>query len=152
MTNRATKVIIAAVVVVGICVLFVFGVLVGAAVMGYRAATRAGNEAVAVQNLKTIAVMEIQYFNAHDRTFGTLDQLQSERLLSRKFSGNPAVADGYVFTLSLARKPDGSSSWFKLTADPHDESTGRNHFYLDSDESRIRVNPKGQARPDDPDF
>jgi type II secretory pathway pseudopilin PulG len=150
MTNRATKITIAIVVVIGICVLFVFGILAGAAVTGYRAATRAGNEAATVQNLKTIAAFEIQYFNTHDRTFGTLDQLQSEQLLSRKFSGNPIVADGYVITLSLARKPDGSSIWFKLTADPHDESTGRNHFYFDSDETRIRVNPKRQAGPTDP--
>jgi len=152
MTNRATKIIIAVVVVVGICVLFVFGVLAGAAVIGYKAATRAGYEAATVQNLKTIATAEIQYFDTHNRTFGSLDQLISEQLLSRKFSGNPIVADGYVFTLSLSRKPDGSSLWYKLTADPHDESTGRNHFYLDSDEGRIRVSPNDQAGPDDPVF
>jgi hypothetical protein len=76
--------------------------------------------------------------------------LTSEQLLSGKFTRGPAVVDGYVFTLSLSRKPDGSSSWYKLTADPYDESTGRNHFYLDSDEGRIRVNPEHQASPADP--
>jgi Tfp pilus assembly protein PilE len=150
MTNRAKKVIIAVVVVIGICVLFVFGVMAGAAVVGYRAATRAGYEAATVQNVTTIAAVEAQYFITHNRRFGTFDQLISEQSLSRKFSGNPIVADGYVFTLSLSRKPDGSSSWYKLTADPQDESTGRKHFYLDSDESRIRVNPERQAGPADP--
>jgi hypothetical protein len=118
--------------------------------MGFRAATRAGYEAATLQNLKTIAAVEAQYFITHKRSFGTSDQLISEQMLNSKFSGNPAVVDGYVFTLSLARKPDGASSWYKITADPQDESTGRNHFYLDSDEGRIRVNPDGQAGPTDP--
>jgi type II secretory pathway pseudopilin PulG len=149
MIDRAQKIIIA-LVVIGICVLFVFGVLVGAAVIGFRAATRAGYEAATVQNLGTIAAVEAQYFYTHNRTFGTFDQLKSAQLISSKFSGNPIVADGYVFTLSVSRKPDGSSSWYKLTADPQDDSTGRKHFYLDSDEGRIRVNSQGQAGPTDP--
>jgi hypothetical protein len=149
MTNRAQKIIIA-VVVIGICALFVLGFLGGTAVVGYRAAMRAGNEAATLQNLKTIAAVESQYFITHNRTFGTLAQLTSEQLLSSKFTVDPIVADGYVITLSLARKPDGSSSWYKITADPYDEATGRKHFYLDSDENRIRVNPEGQAGPTDP--
>jgi hypothetical protein len=150
MTSRAKKIIIIAVVAIAIVPLSVLGVLGGAAAMGWRAATRAGNEAATLQNLNTIAAVEAQYFITHSRSFGTLDQLIKEQMLSAKFSGNPIVADGYVFTLSLARKPDGSSSWYRLTADPYDESTGRNHFYLDSDEGRIRVNPNGQAGPADP--
>jgi hypothetical protein len=149
MTNRAQKVIIA-VVVIGICALFVLGFLGGAAVMGWRAAIHAVNEAATLQNLKTIAAVEAQYFITHNRTFGTLVQLQSEQILSSKFNGDPTIVDGYVITLSLARKPDGSSSWFKITADPYDEAAGRKHFYLDSDENRIRVNPEGQAGPTDP--
>jgi len=121
MTNRAKKIIIIAVVLIAIFPLGVLGVMGGAAVIGYRAATRAGYEAATLQNLKTIAAVEAQYFHNHNRTFGTLDQLTSEQLLSSKFRGNPAVVDGYVFTLSLSRKPDGSSSWYKLTADPQDE-------------------------------
>ena len=69
-------------------------------------------------------------------------------MLSSKFAGHPTVADGYVFTLSVARKPDGSS-WYKVTADSQDESTGTNHFYLDSDDGRIHVNSERQASPDD---
>jgi Tfp pilus assembly protein PilE len=149
MTNRAKKIIIIAVVVIAIVPLFVLGVLAGAAAVGYRAATRAGNEAATLQNLKTIAAVEVQYFNNHNRSFGTLDQLIREQMLSSKFTGDPAVADGYVFTLTLSGKPDGSSS-FKIRADPRDGTSGRNHFYLDSDESRIRVNPERQAGPADP--
>src|SRR5262245_62734963 len=134
MTSR--RKIIIAIVIIGVCLLVVIGVLAGAAVMGWRSALRAGNEAVTIQNLKTIAVVEIQYFNTHKRTFGTLDQLISEQLLSAKFAGNPTVADGYVLTLAVTHKSDGSS-WYKITADPRDESEGTRHFYLDSEDGRI---------------
>src|SRR6476660_9542153 len=110
---------------------------------------RAGYEAATIQNLKTIGANEAQYFITHNRTFGTLDQLIRERELSSKFSGHPAVADGYVFTLSVAPKPDGSS-WYKLTADPVAPQSGSNHFYLDSSDDSIRVNPDHQAGPSDP--
>src|SRR6185436_6930495 len=115
MTPRTKKAIIAAVVtamitvaVVEVCVLSVFGFLVGAAVIGHRAATRAGYEAATMQNLKTIAAVEAQYFHSHNRNFGTVDELINQVSLSSKFRGHPAVADGYVFTLTLAPKPDGS--------------------------------------------
>jgi hypothetical protein len=152
MTNRARKIILA-LGAAGTCVLIVvcllFGVLAGAAVMGRSAALRAGYETVAIQNLKTIAAVEVQYFNTHNRTFGTLDQLIREEQLSQKFGDHPTVADGYVFRLSVAPKPDGSS-WYKVTADPGNSSTGRNHFYFESTDDRIRVNPDHQAGPTDP--
>jgi Tfp pilus assembly protein PilE len=150
MTNRAKKLIIASVVGAAVCVMLVLGVLAGAAVMGWKSAVRAGNEAATIQNLKTIAALEVQYFNMHHRTFGTLDQLVSEQMLSKKFAGHPTETDGYVFTLSVTRKPDGSSSSYKITADPQDESQGRNHFYFDSNDDRIHVNSQRQAGPEDP--
>jgi hypothetical protein len=148
MTNRVRNIIIA-LVVVAICALFAFGIMVGAAVVGYRAAIRSGNEAATIQNIKTIAATEALYFNTHNRTFGTLDQLIKEEQLSQKFGGHPTIADGYVFSLTVAPKPDGSSG-YKITADPRDYSTGRNHFYLDSTDNRIRVNPDHEAGPSDP--
>ena len=148
MTARARTIIIALAVAV-VCLLFIFGILAGAAVMGYRAALRAGNEAATIQNLKTIEAIEAQYFYTHNRNFGTLDQLIKEQELSQKFSGHPAVADGYVFTLSVVPQPNGSSS-YKITADPEPGLSGAHHFYLDSNDERIRVNPDHQAGPTDP--
>ena len=113
MTSRAQKIIIA-IVVIGVCVLFFVGVFAGAAVVGWKAAVRAGNEAATIQNLKTIAAVEVQYFDTHERTFGTADQLVGEHMLSSRFAGHPTVVDGYVFTLSVTRKPDGSSSSYKI--------------------------------------
>ena len=56
-------------------VIAIIGILIGAAVFSWKAATRAGNEAATIQNLKTIAAVQIQYYNTHGRTFGTFDQL-----------------------------------------------------------------------------
>jgi Tfp pilus assembly protein PilE len=147
MTSRAQKMIFAVIVLV--CALFFVGIVVGAAVTGYRAAMRAGNEAATIQNLKTIAVVEIQYSNSHNRNFATLDDLVSEQLISAKFSHCPTVTDGYVITLTLAPKSDGAS-WYKITADPQDASSGKTHFYFDSTDNRIRVKPDRQAGPSDP--
>lgn len=148
MTSRAQKILVV-VAVVGVCGLFFLGILTGAAVMGYKAAMRAGNEAATIQNLKTVAAVEAQYFNTHNRTFANFDQLIHEELLSSKFSSKPTIADGYLLNLSIAQKPDGVASWYKITADPQDESKGKNHFYLDSDDERIRVNSENQAGPAD---
>jgi len=145
--NALAQKILIAVVVIGVCALLILGFLAGTAVVGYKAAVRAGNEAATLQNLKTVGAVEAQYFYNHKRTFATLDQLVNEKLLSSKFSGHPTVVDGYVFTLSLA--PD-NPSWYKITADPRNESTGTNHFYLDSGDYRIRVNAERQAGPTDP--
>ena len=147
MSQRA-KTIIIVLAVIAFCGLFVVGLLAGAAVVGYKAAMRAGYEVATLQNLKTIAAVETRYFISHDRKYASLEQLINEGLLSSKFAGHPAIADGYVFELSLTQ--DGSAAAYQLTANPRDESTGRNHFYLDSDDSRIRVNPDRPAGRTDP--
>jgi len=138
----------------GVAVFAVLGLVVVFAIViavrGYQAAERAGNEAATIQNLKTISAVEAQYFITHNRTFATLDQLMRERMLSSKFAEDPAVADGYVLTLSLTPKPSGPASSYTLTANPVDNSTGHNHFYLDSSSNEIHVNADKQAGPDDP--
>lgn len=149
MTPRTRNIILIAAAVVVFGVLFVFGVIVGAAVVGYKAAMRSGYEAATLQNIKTIAAIEARHFHSHDRTFGTLDQLINEQELSSKFSGHPTVVDGYVITLSVINKPDGSP-WFKIEADPLAPDSGAKHFYLDSTDGRIHANRDGDAGPSDP--
>jgi type II secretory pathway pseudopilin PulG len=146
MTTLAQKIIIGVVAVV-LLGLFVIGFVMGAAVFGWKAAQRAGNEAAAQQNLKTIAAVEIQYYNTHNRTFGTLDQMINEGMLTSKFSGNPPVADGYVFKLNIVPKTPGQPASYTLNADPQ---SGRNHFYLDSTDGTIHVNPDQPASATDP--
>ena len=149
MTKLAKGIIIGIVAVVLLVVVFL-GVLMGAAFYGWKAAQREGNEAATQQNLKTIAAVEIQYYNTHSRTFGTLDQLIKEEMLTSKFSGNLPVADGYVFSLSVTPKTVSRPSSYTLNADPLSANTGRRHFYIDSESPTIHVHPDRTAGPGDP--
>jgi prepilin-type N-terminal cleavage/methylation domain-containing protein len=131
-------------------VIAIIGILIGAAVYGWKAAQRAGNEAATQQNLKTIAATQIQYYNTHSRTFATFDQLIKEQMLTSKFAGNPPTVDGYVLTLKVTPKTSTSTTSYTLNADPQDNSSGTNHFYIDSTDSSIHVNQTQAAGPNDP--
>ncbi len=130
-------------------VIAIIGILIGAAVIGFKAAQKAGNEAATLQDLKTVAAIEIQYYNTHNRTFGTFEQMVQEKLVSTKFSGNPPIVDGYIFTLKVIPKSATQPTSFTLNADPQTDSTGKNHFYLDSTDGSIHVNPDQPAGPND---
>lgn len=145
MTGKV-KTLLIALSVVALIGLFMLGLLAGAAVFGWRAAERAGNEAATVQNLKTIAAVEAQYFISHKRTFGPIKELVSEQLLTPKFAGSPVQADGYVFALSL----NSDSAAFSIAADPLSPRSGTNHFYLDSASGRIHATADRPAGPNDP--
>jgi len=144
------KKIIIGIAVAVLIVVAAFGVLVGAAVYGWKAAQRAGNEAATTQNLKTIAAVENQYFNMHNRTFATFDQLVKEQMLTSKFAGNPVIVDDYVLILNV--NTDRAKPSYVITADPQSDSSGRIHFYLDSRSEIIRANPDRHASADDSPF
>ena len=131
-------------------VIAIIGLLIGAAVYTFRAAQKAGNETATMQNLKTIAAVQIQYYNTHARTFGTFEQMIKEQMLTSKFEGNPPSPDGYVFTLKVTPKTAGSPTSYTLNADPQSAGTGTNHFYIDSADSSIHLNPAQPAGPGDP--
>ena len=130
-------------------VIAIIGILIGAAVVGWRAATRSGNEAATIQNMKTIFTTQGLYYNSHQRNFGTFEQLTKEQYLSSKFSGNPPVTDGYVYTLKVTPKTANSTSSYTLNADPVDEGSGTNHFYIDNTDSSIHVNATQPAAASD---
>ena len=130
-------------------VIAIIGILIGAAVIGYKAAMRSGNEAATLQNMRTIAAVQIQYFNTHGRSFGTFEQLTKDGSLTSKFSGNPPVADGFVYTLKVVPKTPTSTSSYTLNADPQDTGS-TNHFYIDSNDSAIHRNESQAAGPNDP--
>jgi hypothetical protein len=129
--SGVVKGIIVAVIAVAVVVALVVGALIGAGVLGWKAALRAGNEAATLQDMKTIAAVEIQYYNTHSRTFGMLDQLIKEKMLTSKFSGTPPAADGYLFKLNIIPKTSSQPTSYTLNADPVSDSTGKNHFYSD---------------------
>jgi len=131
-------------------VIAIIGVLIGAAVVGWRAAQRAGNEAAALLDLKKIAEKEIAYYNMNGRTFGTFDQMVKDQLLESRFSGNPPILDGYVFTLKVIPKTATQPTSYTVNADPQSDATGKNHFYIDSIDGAIHRNPDQPAGPGDP--
>lgn len=148
MTTLAKGIIIGVVAVVLLGVIAI-GILIGAGVTGWKAAVRSGNEAAALQTIKAIATVEVQYFSAHNRTFGTLDQLVKEGFDSR-FSGTPPVVDGYTFTLRVTPKTTSQQTTYTLNADPQNSTSGKNHFYLDSTDGGIHVNAGQPASATDP--
>ena len=83
------------------------------------------------------------------RSFGTFDQLVKEQMLSSKFSGNPPVADGYILALKVTPKTATSATSYTLNADPQSDNAGKNHFYIDSTDSSIHVNPDQASGPND---
>lgn len=149
MTSTVQKIIIG-IVVVALLGLSVVGVLVGAAVYGWKAAQRVGNEAATIQNMKTIAAVEIQYYNAHEKRFGTFAQLIKEQMLTSKFAGDLPAPDGYILTLQVRPGTTDRQSFYVLNADPESANTGKNHFYIDSASESIHINPDQPAGPSDP--
>lgn len=146
MTTRQ-KILVALPIVVGLLSIAAVTGLTAVLSFTWVAATKAGNEAATIQNLRTIAAVEAQFFYENERTFATLDQLVQKQMLSAKFAAQPLIADGYVLTLTLKR-----SDSYTLNADPVDRSSGTRHFYLDSVSEQIRVNQDVPAGPNDPLF
>lgn len=131
-------------------VIAIIGILIGVAVLSFKNAQKAGNETATRQNIQTLAGIEIQYHTTHGRQFATFEQLLAEKLITNKFEGNPPIADGYIFTLKIIPKSATAAASFTLNADPQDSSTGKNHFFIDSIDSAIHVNPDQPAGPNDP--
>ncbi len=131
-------------------VIAIIGILIGVAVYGFRNAQKAGNETTTRQNIQTLAAIEIQYHTTHGRQFATFEQLLSEKLVSNKFEGNPPITDGYVLTLKVVPKSATAPASFTLNADPQDGNSGKNHFFIDSIDGAIHVNPDQPAGPNDP--
>ena len=147
MTSTVQKIIIGIVVFV-LCGLAVAGVFVGAAVYSWKAAQKAGDEAATIQNMKTIAAVEIQFYNTHKQTFGTFAQLVKEQMLTSKFSNDPPESDGYIFSLKVTPKTSNQPGSYTLNAGS--DNSGRRHFYLDSTSPTIHVNPDRPANGRDP--
>jgi prepilin-type N-terminal cleavage/methylation domain-containing protein len=130
-------------------VIAIIGILIGAAIVGWKAATKSGNEAATIQSMKTIFTTQGLYYSSHGRNFATFEQLVKEQYLSSKFSGNPPVDAGYVYTLKVTPKTANSTSSYTLNADPVDDGSGTNHFYIDNSDGSIHVNASQPASASD---
>ena len=134
-------------------VIAIIGILVGVGVPAWRNAVIAGNEAAAVQNLRTIATEQRTYFNTQGRTkYGTFDELRQREALDKRFAGTESTVEGYVYKLNLDKGANGQP-YFGVNADPQQKdgigATGGRHFYIGSDSSTARANPSGPAGPND---
>jgi hypothetical protein len=147
--SATRKIIIGAIVVV-VLVVGVVGVLIGSAFVGWKAAVRSGIEAGILQNMKAIAAVEVQYFNSHNRNFGTFDQMVKEQMLDLRFTGERPTVDDHIFTLKLMPKTTSQPASYTLQVDPWPEVAHRRHFYLDSTDNIIHVNADHPAGPTDP--
>jgi Tfp pilus assembly protein PilE len=138
MTSPAKKIIVGVIAVV--LVVIAVGIWIGIVRSGWKAAIQSGSDTYAVQNFKTIAAAEAQYFKMHNRAFGTFDQLVKEGLLDVRFSGQLPIIDDYRFTLKVMPPNSGQSVSYMLQADPLSEGGAKRHFYLDSTSGTIHVN------------
>lgn len=135
-------------------VIAIIGILIGAAVVGWQAAVRSGNETATIKALQTMASVQLQYYSTHQRNFGTFEQLTQEKMLDSRFAGNPVVVDGYVYTLKVTPKSANQQTSYTINADPQQSegigATGKSHFYMESTSGTIHVNLDQPAGPNDP--
>ena len=135
-------------------VIAIIGILVGVGVPAWRNAVIAGNEAAAVQNLRTIASEQRIYYNAKGRTnYATFDQLRDSGSLDKRFSGDQATVEGYIYVMKVTPKSASEPAYFAVNADPQKAegigATGGRHFYIDANVSTVRANNAGPASADD---
>jgi len=136
-------------------VIAIIGILIAVGVTGWKAATKAANEAAAVRTLRSIAEQQMLYYNTHQRSaFGTFDEMIKDNLLDSRFAGSTPIVDGYVYTMKVITRSTNQQAGYAINADPQVaegvSATGTNHFYMDSDANTIRVNRSQPAAITDP--
>ena len=129
--------------------------MIAVGITGHNAAVRAANEAAAIKTLTTIAEQQKLYYNFHQpSSFGTFDEMLKAGLMDTRFTGTTPVVDGYVYDMRVIPKSTITQAGFAVNADPQVTggfgATGKNHFYLDSDNNTIHVNPSQPATATDP--
>ena len=113
----------------------------------YPKAVGAGDEASAIQSLRTIATAQGQ-LKATRGAYGDFDALTQAGFLDQRFVGKTPNLRGYRFTVSA------TDSEFTVNADPQttetQPTTGNRHFYLDSSDNSVHVNARQPASRTDP--
>jgi prepilin-type N-terminal cleavage/methylation domain-containing protein len=132
-------------------VIAIIGILVGAGVVGWRTAIRAGNETAAIQTLETLKKVQADYSLAHRGEYGTFDQLIKDGSLDDRFAGDAPVMNGYIYTMKVTPRAPGQRAFYTINANPEQPgSSGRRYFYLDPDVGTTRQNNDQQASATDP--
>jgi hypothetical protein len=105
-------------------------------------AVDAADETAAIQTLRTIFSAQTQAKATRD-SYADFPGLVNGGFLDARFSNPAPVLRGYRFSMSA------SAGEFTITADPVGAASGR-HFYLDSNDAVIHVNPTAPASKSDP--
>jgi type II secretory pathway pseudopilin PulG len=132
----------------------ILGILIAVGVTAWGAAVRSANEAAAIKSIITIVEQQKLYYNLHQRTFGTFDEMLKGGLLDSRFAGTAPVVDGFVYTMTVTPKSTTQQGAFAVNADPALSegfgATGKNHFYLNSNNDAVHVNSTQPATARDP--
>ena len=136
-------------------VIAIIGILVGVGIHARQSSVRSANQAAAIRTLQSIAVAQRTYYNTHNRAgYGTFDQLIADGELDRRFAGESAEVEGYIFKMVVTPKSAGQQPFFKINADPVKpdgfNATGKQFYYMDSAKNEIHVNESQPAGQDDP--
>jgi hypothetical protein len=102
----------------------------------------AADETSTIQTLRTIFSAQTQA-KAIRGSYADFPGLVEGGFLDARFSNSAPTLRGYRFSMSA------SAGEFSVNADPIDAAIGR-HFYLDSNEETIHVNPTAGASRSDP--
>jgi len=154
MKNMSTEALSAAGSYTGFAaLLIIIGILTGSCSSGnspgslYPKTVSAADEISAIQNLRAIARAQGQ-LRAGRGNYGDFDALVQAGFLDQRFSGNEPNLSGYRFTMKV------TESDFSVNADPHltesQTTSGVRHFYLDSSDNTVHVNPGQPASKGDP--
>lgn len=108
--------------------------------------TRAGANVTAVIGaLQTTAGAQRSYAMSHDGDYGTFKQLSEDGFLDARFNSDAPEVQGYVLTMNVGEKT------FSCNADPGASiEPPAKHFYIDSTNTQVHVNPDQPATADDP--
>jgi hypothetical protein len=110
-------------------------------------AVGAADETSAIQTIRAIASAQTQA-KAMRNSYGDFDTLVQLGFLDQRFAGTNPNLRGYRFSITA------NANEFAVTADPQPTAnapaTGSRHFYLDSNDNVIHVNPSQPATRQDP--
>src|SRR5436305_9306828 len=105
-------------------------------------AVDAADETATIQTLRTIFSAETQA-KAIRGSYANFPGLVDGGFLDARFSKATPTMRGYRFSMSA------SAGEFSINADPIEPASGR-HFYIDSNDEAIHVNPTAGASRSDP--
>ena len=132
-------------------VIAIIGILVGVGVFGWKQGIRRANENAAIQQLEALRKIQADYSLGHRGDYGTFEQLvKSGSLEDERFNTDPPSVNGYTYSLKVTPAGQGQRSFYTINADPVDNGSGINHFYIDPDVTTVRVNGEKPAAPTDP--